>query len=135
MIKDYTTEGAGTKNYATEQFLDFQMEEGKSVIAQIRDFQKIIHEVQDEGMELSEQFVVGSTIHKLPPSWKDFGITVKHKKNETKFKDLIVRLRIQEHHRERDYKNKDSEYVGKANLTEAKNDQRKQNQNQALKRR
>lgn len=48
------------------------MEEGKSIIAPIRDFKNIIHEVQNEGMGLREQCVVGSTIHKLTPSWKDF---------------------------------------------------------------
>ena len=48
-------EDAGTKKYAIEQFLDFQMEEGKSVITQVGDFQKIIHKVQNEGMELYEQ--------------------------------------------------------------------------------
>ena len=36
-------------------------------------------------MELPEQFVVGIAIHKLPPSWKDSGITLKHKKKEMKF--------------------------------------------------
>ena len=63
LIKEYATEDAGTKKYVIEQFLDFQMEEGKSIITQVRDFQKIIHEVQNEGMELLEQFVIGSSIH------------------------------------------------------------------------
>ena len=94
MKKEYATEDAGTKKYAIEQFLDLQMEERKSVIIQVKDFQKIIHEFQNEGMKLPEQFVVGSTIHKLPPSWKDFGVTFKLKKMEMKFEDLIVRLRI-----------------------------------------
>ena len=76
-------------------------------------------------MELPKQFVIGSTIHKLPPSWKDFGITLKHKKKEMKLEDLTVRLKIQEHHRDRDSKSKDSEHMGKVNLNEIKNDQRK----------
>ena len=68
--KEICYQDAGTEKYTIEQFLDFQMEEGKSMIAQVRDFQKIIHEVQTKGMDLPEQFIVGSTIHKLPPSWK-----------------------------------------------------------------
>ena len=80
---------------------------------------------KNEGMDLPKQFVVGSTINKFPPSWKDFGITLKHEKKEMKFEDLIVHLRIQEHHRNRDSKSRDSEHMGKANLTKAKNDQRK----------
>ena len=63
-----------------------------------------------------------------------------------KLEVLIFRLRIQEHHRDRELNSKDSEHVGKANLTEARNDQRKpklntsqgkkfpkKNQNRALK--
>ena len=76
-------------------------------------------------MVLPKQFVVGSTIHKLPPSWKDFGTKLKHKKKEMKFEDLIVSLKIQEHHWDRDSQCKDYEQMGKASLTEAKNDQRK----------
>ena len=62
------------------------------MITQVRDFQKTIHDVQNEGMELAEQFVVGSTIHKLLPLWKDFGINLKHDKKEMKLEDLIVWL-------------------------------------------
>ena len=35
--------------------------------------------------------------------------------------DLIARLKIQEHHPNSESKSKDSEHVGKTNLTEAKN--------------
>ena len=105
-------EDAGTKKYAIEQFLDFQMEEGKLVLAQVRDFHKTIHEVQIEGMELPEQFVVGGTIHKLPLSWKDFRNSLKHKKEEMRFEDLLVCLKIQEHHQDHDSKCKDFEHMG-----------------------
>lgn len=105
--KEYATKDVGTKKSAVEKFLDFQMEEGKSMITQVRNFWKIIHEVQTEGMNIPKQFVVAGTIHKLPPSYKDFEISLKHKKNEMKMEDLIVRLRIQEQHRENDSKNKE----------------------------
>lgn len=88
--KEHVAEDAGTKNYVVETFLDFQMEEGKSVIAQVKDFQKIVHEVQTEGMDVFKQFIVCSTIHRLPSSWKHFGISLKRKKNEMRIEDLIV---------------------------------------------
>lgn len=72
-------------------------------------------------MDLLEQFVVGSTIHKLSPYWKEFWISLKHKKNEMKMEDFIVRLQIQEHHRDHETKSKDSWHVGKANPTRTKN--------------
>lgn len=66
--KEYLTEDAGTKKYAVEKFLEFVMEEEKSVLSQVRELQKIIYEIKSEGMDLPELFLVASTIHKLPPS-------------------------------------------------------------------
>ena len=37
-IKEYATKDVGFKKYAIEQFLVLQVEEGKSVITQVRDF-------------------------------------------------------------------------------------------------
>ena len=62
LIKEYATKDVGTQKYAIEHFFDFQTEERKSMISQVRDFYKIIHEVQNEGMKLPDQFVVGSNI-------------------------------------------------------------------------
>ena len=66
--KEYATKDAGTKKYAVEKFLNLKMAKTKSVIAQVRDFQKIILKVQAEGMNIPKQFVVGRTMHELPPS-------------------------------------------------------------------
>ena len=63
------------------------------MIAQVRDVQKTIHEVQTEEMNMLGQFVVGSTIRRIPLSWKDFGISLKHKKNETKMENLNMWVR------------------------------------------
>lgn len=46
--------------------MDLQKKERISMIVQLRDFQKIIHEAQIEEMNIAEEFVVSSTIHKLP---------------------------------------------------------------------
>lgn len=106
------------KKYVVKKFLEFIMQEGIFVINQARDFQKIIHELESEDMSLPEQFVVASAIHKLLSSWKDFYTSLKHKKKEMTMEDLIVRLKIQEQHKDRD--SKGVEYLSESHLTESR---------------
>ena len=47
-------------------------------------------------MILPETFQVTTIVEKLPPTWRDFKNYLKHKCNELKLEDLIVRLRIEE---------------------------------------
>lgn len=65
------------------------MEEGKSVVVQVREFQNIVYEVQSKGMDLPQQFVMGSGIHELPPSLKDYGIPLKYKRNEMRMENFF----------------------------------------------
>ncbi|PKI57989.1 hypothetical protein CRG98_021620 [Punica granatum] len=60
------------------------------------EFQVLLHEIQAEGMALSESFQVAVVIEKLPPSWKDFKNYLKHKRKEMTIEDLVVKLRIVE---------------------------------------
>ena len=44
---------------------------------------------------LSETFHIAAIIEKLPLTWKDFKNYLKHKRNEMRIEDLIIRLRIE----------------------------------------
>lgn len=46
-------------------------------------------------MSLSESFQVVAIIQKISSSWKNFKNYLKHKSNEIRFEDLILRLRIE----------------------------------------
>ncbi|XP_060972678.1 uncharacterized protein LOC133038526 [Cannabis sativa] len=102
--KKYDTEEAGTKKYAVSRYLKFQMTDDKSVEAQSHELQKIAHEILSEGMTIDEQFQVAVMIDKLPPSWKDFKNTLRHKTKEFSLESLITRLRIEEEARKQDQK-------------------------------
>jgi len=102
--KKYDTEEAGAKKYAVSRYLKFQMTDDKPVEAQSHDLQKIAHEIISEGMTLDEQFQVAVMIDKLPPSWKDFKNTLRHKTKEFSLESLITRLRIEEESRKHDEK-------------------------------
>ena len=72
------------------------------MIKQVEEIQVLIHELHAEGCAISEQFQVGSIIEKLPPSWRDFKVYLKHKRREMTMEDLILRLRVEEDHRKGD---------------------------------
>ena len=100
--KNYKTEDAGAKKFVIGKFLKYNMADTKTVIKQVEEIQVLIHELHAEGCAISEQFQVGSIIEKLPPSWRDFKVYLKHKRREMTMEDLILRLRVEEDHRKGD---------------------------------
>ncbi|XP_071729060.1 uncharacterized protein [Rutidosis leptorrhynchoides] len=102
--KKYDTEEAGAKKYVVSRYLKFSMTDDKSVETQSHELQKIAHEIISEGMSLDEKFQIAVIIDKLPPSWKDFKNTLRHKTKEFSLESLITRLRIEEEARKQDQK-------------------------------
>lgn len=102
--KKYDTEEAGAKKYAVSRYLNYKMTDEKSVESQSHEIQKIAHDIISEGMALDEQFQVAVIIDKLPPSWKDFKNSLRHKTKEFSLESLITRLRIEEESRKQDQK-------------------------------
>ena len=100
--KKYKTEDAGAKKFVIGKFLKYNMADTKTVIKQVEEIQVLIHELHAEGCAISEQFQVGSIIEKLPPSWRNFKVYLKHKRREMTMEDLILRLRVEEDHRKGD---------------------------------
>ncbi|KAA0035842.1 uncharacterized protein E5676_scaffold344G00540 [Cucumis melo var. makuwa] len=101
--KKYDIEEVGSKKYNVSRYLKYQMTDDKSVEAQSHEIQKIAHEIISEGMPLDDQFQV-VIIDKLPPLWKDFKNTLRHKTKEFSLESLITRLRIEEEVRKHDKK-------------------------------
>ncbi|TYK16486.1 uncharacterized protein E5676_scaffold21G002900 [Cucumis melo var. makuwa] len=94
--KKYDTEEGGLKRYAVNRYLRYQMTDEKFMEAQSHEIQKIAHEIISEGMPLDDQFQVAVIIDKLPPLWKDFKNTLRHKTKEFSLESLITRLRIED---------------------------------------
>lgn len=91
----YKTQNVSLKKFIVDKFMDYKMVDSKSVITQLHELQIIIHELQAEGHEVGESFLVEAITGKLPPSWKDYRNYLKHKKKEISLQDLIVRLKIE----------------------------------------
>ena len=116
--KKYKTKNAGLKEFVVGKFLDYKMLDSKIVINQVQDLQVIMHDIHTEGMSISESFQVVAIIEKLPPLWKKFKNSLKHKRKEMRLEDLIVRLRIEEDNRAFEKKAGKDFMESKANVVE-----------------
>ena len=79
--------------------LDYKMVDSKIVASQVQELQVISHEIQAEGMTLSQTFQVTTIIEKLSPAWKDFKNYLRHKRQEMSIEDLIIRHHIEENNK------------------------------------
>jgi hypothetical protein len=83
---------AGSELYLMEQLYDYKMVEDHSMVKELEQFLCV----------LPDKFVAGGIIAKLPPSWKDFSTSLKHKRKQFGMDDLIRTLDVEERAREKD---------------------------------
>ncbi|XP_077215962.1 uncharacterized protein LOC143850616 [Tasmannia lanceolata] len=98
----YLSENGGAKKFVVSHFLNFKMTDDKLVVDQIHEIQHIISQVHQQGVNLDDTIIIPSIIDRLPPYWKDFRKSLKHKKEEMSLEDLIQTLQVEEESRLRD---------------------------------
>jgi len=86
------------------RYLNLKMNNDRPVEEQSHEVEKIDHEINVEGMELTEKFQIDVIIDKLSPTWKDCKNVLRHKTKELSIKSLITRLPIEEEVRKQDLK-------------------------------
>jgi hypothetical protein len=115
---DYGSTDAGVELYIMEQYHDYKMTDGKSVVRQAHEIQWMAKELEHLKINLPDKFVAGGIIAKLPPSWRDFATTLKHKRIEISVSDLIASLDVEEKARAKDGRSKASEGQTSANMVQ-----------------
>ena len=66
--------------YIIEQLYDYKIVDNHSVVKQAHEIQALAKELEQFPCVLPTKFVAGGIITKLPPSWRDFATSLKHKR-------------------------------------------------------
>jgi hypothetical protein len=99
---EYGDSDAGIELYIIEQYHDYQMVDGKSVVIQAHEIQCMVKELRLLKIVIPDEFVAGGIINKLPPSWRDFATALKHKRVHMSISDSIASLDVEEKARAED---------------------------------
>ncbi|KAK2997702.1 hypothetical protein RJ639_025674 [Escallonia herrerae] len=92
----YITEDATSKRFIVSKFFYYKMVDGRSVMEQFNEIKSILDRYSQHKLALVEFIVVTSIIDKLPPSWKNFRNSLKHRKEDINLDELGTHLRIEE---------------------------------------
>ena len=111
---------ASTELYVMEQFYDYRMVDERSVVEQAHEIQSLAKELEQFKCSLPDKFVAGGIIAKLPPSWRNFATSLKHKRQEFSITDLIGSLHVEEKARAKDKTARGLEGGSTANLVQRK---------------
>jgi hypothetical protein len=121
----YRVSDAGSELYMMEQFLEYRMVEDRSVVDQAHEIHTLAKDLKNCSKEspcvLPNKFVAGGIISKLPPSWRDFATSLKHKRQEFTIDGLIGTLDVEEKAREKNIRGQRVVGASSANLVQKNN--------------
>jgi len=95
----YLAEDATSKKFIVSQFMRYYMVDSKPIMVQFHEIQNILNQFTQQNMKMDETIIVSSIIEKLPPSWKDYKKSLKHKKEDLTLQELAQHLRVEEESR------------------------------------
>ncbi|GKE85071.1 hypothetical protein Tco_1558813 [Tanacetum coccineum] len=93
---NYMAEDASSKKFLVSNFTNYKMTDSRPVMEQYNELLGILGRFTQHKMNMDEAIQVSCIIDKLPPSWKDFKHTLKHKKGELTLVELGSHQRIEE---------------------------------------
>jgi hypothetical protein len=105
-----------TELYIIEQYYDYQMVDGKSVVTHAHEIQCMVKKLGLLKIIVPDEFVAGGIIAKLPPSWRDFTTALKHERVHMSISDLIASLDVEEKARAKDRRSKGAEGQTSVNM-------------------
>nr|CAB3479634.1 unnamed protein product [Digitaria exilis] len=118
----YGVSDAGSELYLMEQFLDYRMVEDRPVVEQANELHVLAKDLgccnKENPCVLPDKFVAGGIISKLPPSWRDFATSLKHRRQEFTIDGLIGSLDVEEKARAKDVRNKGTLVGASANFVQ-----------------
>ncbi|XP_068316148.1 retrovirus-related Pol polyprotein from transposon TNT 1-94 [Pyrus communis] len=94
----YLFEQFGTDRTLVKKYIEFEMLEGRPILEQVMEFNRIADSIVNSGMTVEEKFHVSVIISKLPSSWKDVYIKLLCEEH-LPFSMLMDRLKVEEESR------------------------------------
>ncbi|CAM9002103.1 unnamed protein product [Rhodiola kirilowii] len=88
----YMVEDASSVKLLMSNFNNYKMVDSHPVMEQFHEIQRILGQFTQQNLKMDEAISVSSIIDKLPPAWKDFRRTLKHKKEEMSLVELAKEL-------------------------------------------
>ncbi|CAM8923485.1 unnamed protein product [Rhodiola kirilowii] len=92
----YMQEDASSNKFLVSKFNSYKMVDSRLVMEQFNELTRILGQFAQYSMKMDDTILVSSIIDKLPPSWKDFKHSLKHKKEELSLEQLGGELRVEE---------------------------------------
>jgi hypothetical protein len=127
---------ASSELYMMEQLFDYKMVDNRPMVEQAHEIHALAKELEQFPCVLPDKFGVDGIIAKLPPSWRNFATTLKHKKQEFSMAELIGSLDVEERAIAKDTHEKGIEssspnMVQKKNSNVSRNNKKKNKQQNA----
>ena len=90
-------EESSSKKLFGNKFNLYRMVYVRPIMEQFNELLHILGQFSQHEIHMDESILVSSIIDKLPPQWKDFKHTLKHRKEEISLVQLGSHLRIEEY--------------------------------------
>jgi hypothetical protein len=86
----------GNESFTTENYLDYKMAEGRSIMEQLQEIQLHVRDLVQYGCVLPDSFQVNAILAKLPHSWRDFVTSRRHMKKQMTLTELSAVINMEE---------------------------------------
>nr|GEZ85349.1 hypothetical protein [Tanacetum cinerariifolium] len=134
---EYTTlrfilnEDASSKKFLVSNFMNYKIVDTRPVMEQFHEMLRILGQYVQHNLMMDEAISVAVIIDKLPPSWKDFKHSLKHKKEELNWVQLGSHIRIEEGLRNQELDNnpKGKNQIGSSSVNMVEGDGAKNSKN------
>ncbi|KAL0427898.1 UNVERIFIED_CONTAM: hypothetical protein Slati_2964600 [Sesamum latifolium] len=92
----YGGDDAGRKKYVVGKWLQFQMNDEKSIMVQVHEYENLVADILSEGMKIYEILQANVLLEKFPPTWSEYQKHLKHEKRNLTLQELIDYMRTEE---------------------------------------